>query len=106
MKRKNYVQKVQEPLTVYWFAYREDLVAAFDHTSFDNLQKMGYHIWDDVDYDAEDVEAQYEELLSAYKKKWTTLPPQHQSQKLMGAFKLTEDELAAILQTKNYEYFQ
>lgn len=105
MKKKSYVDAVKEPLTVYWFAYREDLVQAFEFAGFDNLQKMGYKIWDDVDYDAENVEIQYEELLNSYKREWVKLPPAQQAQKLMDAFKLTDVELEVILTQKDFEFF-
>lgn len=96
----------KESLTVYWFVYREALVQAFNFLSFDNLQKVGYKIWDDVDYDAENVDEQYDDLLKQYKKDWGKLPPAYRARRLMDAFKLTEAELSIILEQKDYEYFQ
>jgi acyl-CoA reductase-like NAD-dependent aldehyde dehydrogenase len=78
----------------------------FNHASFDYLDKLGYHIWDDVDYEAENVEAQYEALLKEYKVKWAALTPDEKAQKLMEAGRLTEDQLAQHCIDNNWEYFQ
>ena len=105
-KKKDYVSMVREPLTVYWGIFNVDLDNMFNHSGFDYLQKMGYHIWDDVDYDAEDVEGQYDDLLVCYKKAWVGLTPEAKAQKLMDAGGLTADKLAELCIKKEYEYFQ
>ena len=104
--KENFVSMASEPLQVYWFPYRDDLVQAFNHMGFDNLVKLGYPIWDDVDYDAEDIEGQYAELLKWYKTSWCRLAPIQQARKLTVIFKITEDELVDIIQNNKYEYFQ
>lgn len=105
-KRKTYVDKVKEPLTVMWDVYVGDLNQMFNHASFDWLTKLGYPIWDDVDYDAEDVDGQYTVLLAHYRDLWTNLTPAERAEKLMAAGGLTEDQLATLCNEKEYEYFQ
>ena len=100
------VEMAKEPLTVYWRPFTTDLNQMFGHASFNSLDKMGYHIWNDVDYDVEDVGGQYETLLLIYKKKWLTLTPNEKAHKLMQAGKLSEDQLAQLCIEKEYEYFQ
>jgi hypothetical protein len=88
-----------------WKRYDTQLNQSFDHSSFDFLDKMGYHIWDDVDYEAENVESQYADLLEHYKDEWNKLTPAEKAGKLICAASVSPEELLTIIIRKEFDAF-